>query len=537
MGRSFMRGIRLLLAWCFAALAAGSVCMAYIMLRVPVYSGADAARPSISAKLELLSAPLLLGSIFSLAWWTVLRRKRSAWKWALAASFATAGMGFLLAFGPAIHLVAAGAAMLAIGVTGALVFVRAKSRENPAARIKRRPVPGDGTNRFLNQWVGIPAGFAVFAATQFWSGWASSHALPEASPFEFLLLLAPVLVGVMLIHEGGHLLAGIAVKMKATAAGFGPLICWNHFGKWKFQFRAAGQKSFLAFVLMVPTEVADFRWRKVIQVAGGPAANIITGIAAFAASLAAPHAVWMDRWLLLSTFANASLAVGLANLVPFAIGDCGYSDGAKLYQLLSGGFWCDYHLMLGITHSSVVTSTRPREYDIETIRRAAETIAKGSDGLFLHLSAYACHLDRGELPAARETIVKAEQYCKESGQEVPAEWSTIFVFANALLRRDAVAARAWWEKFQNHKKRNHAEEHWTSLAALLWSENRLGEAREAWQKADAWARQLHESGYAEAERNAVRLLKQAMDESAAAKLAAGIETECTEVVQVAPKPS
>ena len=66
------------------------------------------------------------------------------------------------------------------------------------------------------------------------------------------------------------------------------------------------------------------------------------------------------------------------------------------------------------------------------------------------------------------------------------------------------------------KKKHGAESRWISLAALLWSENRLKEAEEAWKKGDAWARGLPDSGYAEAERNAARLLREAMDSSTAA---------------------
>lgn len=66
------------------------------------------------------------------------------------------------------------------------------------------------------------------------------------------------------------------------------------------------------------------------------------------------------------------------------------------------------------------------------------------------------------------------------------------------------------------KKKHGAESRWTSLAALLWSENRLKEANEAWKKAEAWVSGLPHSGYAEAERNALRLLREAMDSSAAA---------------------
>lgn len=528
MSKCFLRAIGLILAWCFAALAAASVWMAYIILRVPVYHGLDAARPSIGAKLDILSAPVLLGSIFALAWWTVLWRKRSAWKWGLAASCVAGGMGFLLA-SPASHLRIAGWPLLAVGAAGILVFALTRNESKSAKKPVRRPLPGDGTSKAVNTLTGILAAFAMIAVSQLWIGWAKTLGLPDDLPFGlFLLLLLIVIVAVMVIHEAGHVLVGLTQKMKLTMVGFGPLVWWwNECGKWKFQFHAAGFKSILAFVRVVPVELADFRRRKILQVAAGPGANIITGIAAAALLLATPRVPWGNAsWLMLSTFATVSLVVGSFNLIPFAIGEGGYSDGAKLYHLLSGGFWADYHRMLGVVYSTGVSPVMPRDYDIDTIHLATDLVGEGDEGVFLRFSAYSYFLDRGEFNQAVEEISKTEQCCNDSGLELPTAWISVFVFANAFLRRDPVAARAWWEKLEDKsKKRKNPEGHWTSLAALLWSENRIEEATEALEKADVWARQLAESGFAEVERNSVRLVRQALDESEARERRTALEAD------------
>ena len=139
MSNRLSRVIGLLLAWCFAALATASVWMSYTILQVPVYSSLGAARPSIGAKLDILSAPILLGSIFALAWWTVLRRKRSAWKWGLAASCLAGGSGLLWAFGPAPHLRITGWLLLAVGAVGILLFALMRNEHKSAKKIARSP--------------------------------------------------------------------------------------------------------------------------------------------------------------------------------------------------------------------------------------------------------------------------------------------------------------------------------------------------------------------------------------------------------------
>jgi hypothetical protein len=163
--------------------------------------------------------------------------------------------------------------------------------------------------------------------------------------------------------------------------------------------------------------------------------------------------------------------------------------------------------MIGSTY---ITPLRPRDFDIETIQRAAGYIAKGIDELSMHLCAYAYFLDNDQLPDATDALAKAELFCRESALDPPSDWYSIFVFANAYLRRDAATARLWWERMEATKSFRFSDGLWASQSALLWSERRLEEAREAWKKADAWTCQLPESGFREAERNAVTLLRQAL---------------------------
>jgi hypothetical protein len=56
----------------------------------------------------------------------------------------------------------------------------------------------------------------------------------------------------------------------------------------------------------------------------------------------------------------------------------------------------------------LVESLRARDYDIATIRRAAETVARGQDRLLLYLSEYAYWLDIDRLDEAALAVEKAE---------------------------------------------------------------------------------------------------------------------------------
>lgn len=515
-----MRIIRLVYAWCFAGAALMLAWSEYTVTRSQMHV-LGALQPSLTARLQFLSIPLAFVALFLIAWWTVLKRWPSAGAWAITASCALAALGFLLiqASSPFLGL---GWTAFAAGAAGALVFAFTGRADQPKRkRMMRSPRPGDGTSRLVNRFIGVAATLVAITVSDLWWRWADAQGLGHTLPSGIIAQIVLVVLAVVFIHEFGHAAVGMAFGMKLTGAGIGPLAWFNEIGHWTFRFRASGLKSMLGYVRMVPTETGSQRRQKIMQVAAGPVAGIVTGLAAAAVVLRLPRTRWEDDWLVLSLFATISVLEGIFNLIPFSIGRSGYSDGAKLYQLIASSIWGEYQLLLGVLQSSGVTPTRPRDYDIEAIRRVAAALDKGLEQAYLELAAYSCFLDRGELAQAAEAAAHAETICRDFPDDVPAEWYGPFVFANAFLRRDPVAARAWWDRFENQKKQNGNNSRCISLAALLWSENRLKEAEEAWKKGEAWARGLPDSGYAEAERRAARLLRKALDESASAQPSTG----------------
>jgi hypothetical protein len=503
-----MRAIKLAIAWCFAATAI--LCFWNIVRFIPTKVYTEGPEPSLVAKAILLSIFLALGSLFAAAWWTVLRNRDSARKWAIIASLVLAFAGFLLFYAPPFTLFQKGWIPLLIGIAGLLAFYRTGIRPEPS-RISSAPPPSDGTNAIVDKLVVVAAVLAVVGAGGRWSQWGEAHHLSQNLPSYFYLRFILVVLLVIAFHEGGHLLAALALRMKVIHVAIGPLEWSNSFGRKKIRVQAGWRSWLRGQTLVAPKDIQGFRKRKILQVAAGPLVSIATGLLATAFVVMSVGSAWEDSWLILSRFATISLTLGIFNLVPFRIGP-GYSDGAKLLQLLSSGLWCRYHLLLGMTYASTVTPIRARDFDIGTIQEAAGSVARGHDELFMHLCAYAYFLDRGDLPNAESALIAATRFSQESSVAVPTDWLSVFVFGDALVRRDPVAARTWWQKYEQQKGAGIADEGWTSYSALLWIEGRRDEAEEAWKKADRWARSLRDSGYAEGERNAVLLLRRAMHE-------------------------
>jgi hypothetical protein len=135
----------------------------------------------------------------------------------------------------------------------------------------------------------------------------------------------------------------------------------------------------------------------------------------------------------------------------------------------------------------------------------------------MHFCAYAHYLDNGQLAEARAALLKAETLCNESSLEPPDHWYSEFVFAIAFLRRDAAAARRWWDRMISREslqktKQPPTHSRLASRAALLLSEGRIAEAAEVWKKADAWARKLPKAGASDAQRHRIHLLGRALRE-------------------------
>jgi hypothetical protein len=61
-------------------------------------------------------------------------------------------------------------------------------------------------------------------------------------------------------------------------------------------------------------------------------------------------------------------------------------------------------------------------------------------------------------------------------------------------------------------------DYWKARTSLLWIECNIGEAREAWRKADSWARQMPAAGAYDRERDEVAFLGAALDARETAQL-------------------
>jgi hypothetical protein len=506
-----MRAVRNFLCWMFAL---GAI----LFLRSTLYALLDIASwpqahlPSTFLKAVLHGALALLGLLYAITSWTFWDGRPTARRWGLFASAANAVLGCLFLYmdrrfltAPATAFLNPDALLLGVGIAGLVAFRRPDAVD---AEHLMQPLPGDGTHAIVNRLVWVAGTGGFFSAMMWWWRWAESNGLVwvRSSFFHDLLLLLLLEILMVALHEFGHAAAASLLEMKLRAFIVGPFQWRMREGHWEFRFALAGFLAIGGATAVAPTHPHRPLWRDIAMVASGPFVSLASGLASLALTLAAPLSPWRAEWLPLSFFTTLSILTAVLNLIPFRT-RAFYSDGARIVQLLSRGPWADLHRAFSIAAATTVTPLRPRDYDIDAILRAGSSISFGQQALHLRLLAASYYLDCGRVADASLALAEAEAIYQESALDIPAELHTPFIFGKACLQHDPEGTRLWWERMQaKHPTRLNAD-YWIARSAFLWSERRIDEAREAWEKGNALVQRLPHTGAYESDRDHFALLQ------------------------------
>ncbi|MGA8108662.1 MAG: M50 family metallopeptidase [Acidobacteriaceae bacterium] len=513
-----MRAVRSFLCWMLALEAL--ICW-WDVPRQMVRALAFLQTPGASAagRAMLTTLPMMAGGVvFAMLCVAVWNRWRSARLWAMAAG------GINLLFGTGVMVVGRifphdrmppglwqiDAVLLGMGALTIAAFWKcdAEAENKPAARPAK--IPGDGTHPLLDKlaWVIAVAGF--LAAMGWWWRWARMTGLPQHTRLGYWPEVVIAELAMVLLHESGHALTGKALGMRLRGFIVGPFQWRVREGRWAFRFRLADFLATGGSTAVVPTDPHQSRQREIWMIAAGPAASWLGGLAALAALLTAPGHAWAGAWRLLALFTTFSLSAAVVNLLPFRTRSS-YSDGAQIYQLLSGGPWGDYHRLLATVGSSTVIPLRPRDFDIDAMERAAAVLKQGLRAAHLRLLEFCSYLDRGQLREASHALNEAETVALASPSEIPLEFCSDFVFGKAFVQRDPEGARAWWARLEAKKPTRFNADYWLARASSLWMEGKMTEAKEAWEKGNAAAQRLPAAGAYEAARDKFAMLRRELD--------------------------
>ena len=136
----------------------------------------------------------------------------------------------------------------------------------------------------------------------------------------------------LLVHELGHIFAGVLAGMRFLSLYVWPFRVTHFRRGWSFGLERAGQPldgQGLAF----PVDAKDVRKRYLIHYFGGPAAGLITTIAAAGLLLHREHSQSSAVGLFLFMYAFVGLSLNIGALLPAVR----HSDGAGILRLARGG--------------------------------------------------------------------------------------------------------------------------------------------------------------------------------------------------------
>jgi len=275
---------------------------------------------------------------------------------------------------------------------------------------------------------------------------------------------------------------------------------------------------------MVPIHLKNMRGRKAFMILGGPIASLLMGAITGVAALSARGHAWEPLWAVLSMTAVISSVGFIVNLIPQKP-DAQYSDGAQIYQVVTNGPWAQVHLAFAMATSSLVTSTRPRDFDVALINRAGDFIKQGSRALLLRLLACKHYIDAGDLSEALVHLEKAEGLWAGAQLKEIADICAAFVFYCAVYRRDATAAELWWRRLETQAKVDFDADYWKARASIMWLRNQPAEAFHAWERGNALAAKLPDVGAYEFTRSCFERLRSVLDTAAPRTAAVVAEPE------------
>ena len=210
-----------------------------------------------------------------------------------------------------------------------------------------------------------------------------------------LLLLPLAMLGVLAVHEAGHLLGGLSRGMRFLMYIVGPFAWFR--GAQGIHFRWLWSLStFGGLAAAIPAPDQPLRPQLLRLVLGGPAASLLLAALGFAALALFPGRPGAYGLII----GGMSLAIFLVTSAPMQTGGF-MSDGMQFLQLTRNPAAVDRRVRLMALMGEGLAGTRPRDYHRQALAQAQ---ALTGDEPLYDVSVWLCQyfhaLDSGDIPAA-----------------------------------------------------------------------------------------------------------------------------------------
>ena len=262
-----------------------------------------------------------------------------------------------------------------------------------------------------------------------------------ATPGWFLAGLVLGLWPNVVLHDAGHLLAGIAAGLRPVALGIGPFRYERTLAGWR-GYRGSALQGIAGFAALLPDGHAGAgRGAQAVMLAGGPLANLLVASICFAA--AAALGGFPRTAGLLWGVGGIALVLGVANLVPFTVAAGWRSDGRTLLDIARHAPDADIHLALQRVVGLSLAGQRPRDWPVTALPAATPDLPPTMLATSAHMLCLSHAMDGADTGTAHaHARWLADHWTALPHAQYPAVATQMGGYA-AVIARDADLLAAW----------------------------------------------------------------------------------------------
>jgi hypothetical protein len=259
-------------------------------------------------------------------------------------------------------------------------------------------------------------------------------------PLVLVLAALPAAGLALMVHELGHLAAGLSVGFLFLSLTWGKLVLCRVGDRLHLRW-LRGADLLGGLCVCVPPDTRRLRSRYVVFIAGGPAASLLLAGAAGLALFTGAVGPGFPATVALTLLA-ASLVVFVSGLVPYRRQGVP-SDAARLVQVLRGGAEAERFCALGLLGNLARTALRPRDWSPELVARALGRPDGSHDHALACLYAHIRAKDRDEPETAGRHLDAAGEDFAVRPRGFRISFALCAAVFEALERRNVATARAW----------------------------------------------------------------------------------------------
>lgn len=272
-------------------------------------------------------------------------------------------------------------------------------------------------------------------------GPSAVRGLFEAIPLENiggLSALFAALVAAMALHEAGHLMAALLLDFEVLGGSLGPCRVSRLHGRWTVQFSL--RAPLCGSISAIPRDTEAWRTRMLMVIVAGPAATLVSAIAAFSLLAAVSTQGWGAAFLAALTQFNFFIFV--LGLIPNGPKARARNDANLFSALRRNTPDAQEILLYHLVAQMEIAGLRPRDYPRQVIRKIAMAQGRMEARLLYANTVMLWAMDRGDAETADawdRRAVELSDWCDLRLQNLTLARSACF---DVIFRKDFAAARS-----------------------------------------------------------------------------------------------